>query len=164
MIHEDFIVVKINLSMCSLKICCIYNAPAQSNYRWAVNDFLNLLEKLKNSIVDANSLVVLSGGINFTETSWANRTSTNDYDELILDQFIENDLSNVAPSQLDVFLCNNPEVVLIFTYNRLLFKNFSNNQKPCSDHFPICTQINFLFDAPLIQASDYNNTDWKNFN
>ena len=154
LIHDDFIVVKINLSMSSLKNCCIYNAPAQSNYRWAVNDFLNLLEKLKNFIVDTNSLVVLSGDINFTEASWANRSSTNDYDEIILDQFIENDLSNVAPSQLDVFLRNNPKVVLIFTYNRSLFKSFSINKKPCSDHFPICTQINFLLDAPLIQASD----------
>ena len=48
LIHDDFIVVKINLSMSSLIIYCIYNAPEQSNYRWAVNDFLNLPEKLKN--------------------------------------------------------------------------------------------------------------------
>ena len=36
-----------------------------------------------------------------------------------------------------------------------------------SYHFPICTQINLLLDAPLIQASGkfaYNNTDWKEFN
>ena len=94
-------------------------------------------------------------------------SSTKDYEELILDQFIENYLSNVAPSQLDVFLCNNPEIVLNCTYDRSLFKNVSINTKPCSDHFSICTQINLLLDAPSIQASDkfaYNNTDWKEFN
>ena len=83
LIHDDFIVVKINLSLSSLIICCIYNAAEQSNYRWAVNDFLNLLEKLKNSIVVTNSLVVPTGDINFTETSCANMSSTKDYEELI---------------------------------------------------------------------------------
>ena len=109
---------------------------------------------------------MLTGDTNFTEPSWANMSSTKDYEELILDQFIENNLSNVAPSQL-VFLCNNPEIVLNCTYDRSLFKNFSINNKPCSDLFPICTQINLLLDAPLIQANDkftYNNTDWKDFN
>ena len=48
LIHDNFIVIKINFSMSFLIICCIYNAPEQSNYRWAANDFLNLLEKLKN--------------------------------------------------------------------------------------------------------------------
>ena len=62
--------------------------------------------------MDTNSLVVLTGDINFTETSWANMSSTKDYKELVLDHFIENNLSNVAPSQLDAFLCNNPEIVL----------------------------------------------------
>ena len=109
---------------------------------------------------------MLTGDTNFTEPSWANMSSTKDYEELILDQFIENNLSKVAPSQL-VFLCNNPEIVLNCTYDRSLFKNFSINNKPCSDHFPICTQTNLLLDAPLIQANDkfaYNNTDWKDFN
>ena len=96
-IHDDFIVFKINLSMSSLIICCIHNAPEQNHYRWAVNDFLNLLEKLNKSIVDTNSLVLLTGDINFTETSWANMSSTKDYVELILDQFIENNPSNVLP-------------------------------------------------------------------
>ena len=117
--------------------------------------------------MDSNSLVVLTGDINFIDTCWAKMSSTKDYEELILHQFIENNLSNVAPSQLDVFLCNNPEIVLSCTYDRLLFKNFSINNKPGSDHFPICTQINFLLDSPLIQASykfAYNNTDWKEFN
>ena len=72
LIHDDFMVVKINMSMSSHKICCMYNAPEQSNYRWAVNDFLSLLETLKNSFVDTNSLVVHTGDINFTEPSWAN--------------------------------------------------------------------------------------------
>ena len=69
-----------------------------------------------------------------------------------------------------MFSCNNPEIVLNCTYDRWLFKNFSIfsiNNKPCSDRFPICTQINLLLDAPLIQASDKfanNNTDWNEFN
>ena len=94
-------------------------------------------------------------------------SSTKDYEELILDLFIENNLSNVAPRQLDMFLCNNPEKVLNCTYDRSLFKNFSFNNQSCSDHFPICTQINLPLDAPFIQWSDwfaYNNTDWKEFN
>ena len=94
-------------------------------------------------------------------------SSTKDNEELILDQIIENNLSNVILSQLDVFLCKNPEIDLNCTYNRTLFKNFSIDNKPCSDHFPICTQIIFLLDAPLIQASDKfanKNTNWKEFN
>ena len=55
--------------------------------------------------MDTNYLVVLIGDVNFTETSWMNMSTTKDYDELIFDQFIENNLSNVYPSQLDVFLC-----------------------------------------------------------
>ena len=105
---------------------------------------------------------MLTGDFNFTETSWANMSSTKDYEELVLDHFIENNLSNVAPSQLDVSLCNNPEIVLNCIYDHSLFENFSTNNKPCSDNFPICTQINLLLDAPLNQASDkfaYNNTD-----
>ena len=42
----------------------------------AVNDFLNLLEK--NSIMDTNSLVALTGDINFEESSWANMSSRKD--------------------------------------------------------------------------------------
>ena len=83
LIHDEFIVVKINLLMFALIICCIYHAPEQSNYRWAVNDFLKFLEKIKNSIVDTNCLVMLTGDINFTETSWAKMSSTKDYDQLI---------------------------------------------------------------------------------
>ena len=159
LIHDDSIVFKINLSMSSLIISCKYNAPEQINYQWAVNDFLNRLEKLKNFIVDTNSLVVLTGNINFTEFSWPNMTSTKDYEKLILDLFIENNHSNVAPSQL--------EIVLTCTYDRSLYKNFSVNSKPCSDHFANCTQINLLFVATLIQAIEKiasNNTDRKVFN
>ena len=76
LILDDFIVVKINLLMSSLIICCIYNASKQSNHRCALNDFLNLLQKVKNSIVDTNSLVVLTDDINFTEIFWANMSST----------------------------------------------------------------------------------------
>ena len=85
--------------------------------------------------MDTNSLVMLTGDINYTEFSWAKVSSTKDYEELILDQIIENNLSNVAPSQLDLFSCNNPEKILNCTYDRSLFKNFSINNKPCSDHF-----------------------------
>ena len=66
-----------------------------------------------------------------------------------------------------MFLCKNPEIVLNCTYYRSLIKNFGINNKPCSDHFPICTHINLLLYAPLFQASDmfaYKNTDWKEFN
>ena len=93
-------------------------------------------------------------------------SSTKNYEKLFLDQFIENNFSNVAPSQLYVFLSNKAEIVLNCTYDLSLFKNFSINNKSCSDLFPICAQINLLLDAPLIQASDkfaYNNTDWKEF-
>ena len=110
---------------------------------------------------------MLTGDIDFTETSWSNVSSTKDNEEFILDQFIENNLSKVAPSQLDEFLCNNPEIDLNCTYDRSLFKSFSINNKPCSDHFPICPQKNLLLDAPLFQASDkfaYKNTNWKEFN
>ena len=90
----------------------MYNAAEQSNYRGAVNDFQNRLEKLKNSIVVTKSIVVLTGDVNFTEISCANMSSTKDYEELILDQFVEKSLSSVAPSQLAVFLCNTPEINL----------------------------------------------------
>ena len=53
--------------------------------------------------MDTNSLVVLTIDISFTKISWANMSSTKDYEELIFDQFTENYLSNVASSHLDVF-------------------------------------------------------------
>ena len=40
-------------------------------------------------------------------------SSTEDYEELILDQVIENNLSNVAPSELDVSISNSLEIVSI---------------------------------------------------
>ena len=40
----------------------------------------------RKQYVKSNSLVVLTGDINFTETSWANMSSTKEYKQLILDQ------------------------------------------------------------------------------
>ena len=105
--------------------------------------------------MDTNSLVVFTVDSNFTESSWTNMSSTKDYEELILDQFIENILSNVAPSQL-VFLCNNPEIVLNCTYDRSLFKNFSINNKPCSHQKSTSTSYNVDLFTPFC----YSNVDF----
>ena len=53
-----------------------------------------------------------------------------------------------------MFLGNNLEIILNCIYDRSLFKTFVINNKPCSHHFPICTQINLLLDAILTQSSD----------
>ena len=67
---EDFLVIRVNASQHFL-ICCLYNSPVNSHFRWKRDKLIALLNELKckQAFLDCK-FVVITGDINFSKTSW----------------------------------------------------------------------------------------------
>ena len=135
-------VLKLLSSTQSVLVCCIYNAPARSIYQWEQNESFLLLQKLhlltKTHFCDS---IVITGDLNFSNTDWDNMSSENVYESNFLGKLIELKLSNFSSTQLDVLLCNNPDIVIKSSVDLELYHKYQIYIKPCSDNKPILTHV-----------------------
>ena len=96
------------------KIANIYNFQFPSSYQWVLSQFLSVYQKLESlKIFYSCSNLVITCGINFSNTNWRNMCSNNAYQITILDHLVCLNVLNFAPSHLDVFVCKTPELILI---------------------------------------------------
>ena len=72
-----------------------------------MNELANLKLANKNDLCD----LILTGDIHFSQTYWEALSSSDIYESQLLDKLVELNLSQHAPTQLDVLLCDNPELI-----------------------------------------------------
>lgn len=164
--HPDYVAVQLKSSgKPTVNICCIYNSPSGSPYRWDLETLSSLLKKLAN--IEAGDLIV-TGDINFDQTNWKQLSSHSQYEKPILNWFIDQNLSNSSPLQLDIFLSNKPENTIQCSVDHELQKQFSVNGKACSDHSPLRTCFEMLSNSTVFNPPDhklaYKRADWDGIN
>ena len=99
-----------------LLVCCVYNPPQYSPFRWPRTKFDNLLISLKRRQEQLNcQTTIITGDINFSKTSWDCMESRDDYKQSILDLLCEHGysqhLNQTSKRQSDVLLSNNDDDV-----------------------------------------------------
>ena len=131
-----------------LILCCIYSAPNESKYKLSTDDFnklLNLLTDYSNEFQCPNILLV--GDINFANTHWQTLQSTQKHEQLVLQTFTDMNFQQfIEPphDQLDIVLCNNPDIILNTTIDNHMKKHFSHQERELSDHNPFLITISSL--------------------
>ena len=68
-------------------------------------------------------------------------SSSDDYENSFIEKLFELNFSNIAKRQLDVVLVNTLDPIISCDLDNNPFSKYSTNQKPCSDHIPICTYL-----------------------
>ena len=115
-------------------ICCLYNPPRTSKYRWPETEFLNLLTEIEEKANENNcSSVILAGDINFESTEWIGLVSSDNYESSILNKLADQNFTQILNStnrkQLDVFLTNKPELVINSGKENQFNKNFKSDHQ-----------------------------------
>ena len=116
-----------------LIVCCIYSAPNESKYKLSTDDFnklLNMLTDYSNEFQCPNILLV--GDINFAYTHWQTLQSTQKHEQLVLQTFTDMNFQQfIEPphDQLDIVLCNNPDIILNTTIDNHMKKHFSHQER-----------------------------------
>ena len=149
-------------------ICCLYNAPAPSAYQWTTLELNSLLDELDAMRQQQQSDLIITGDLNFVDTKWKLMSSSNSYEEEIIERLPGMNLSQQASFQLDILLCNKTETVIDCSTDYLLQKRLTKDKKNFSNHPPMRTEIFFNCRKPLISAPDkrypFRKTDWEEFN
>ena len=114
--------------------------------------------------------MIIAGDLNLSGCDWANQTSTNTYEQSLLDKLSENCFVNFLhplDSKLDVILTNHPELSLKSYVDRRLTKAYQIRDKSCSDHSAFGTNL----EAHKQTQKDlsgmllaFNKVDWAKFN
>ena len=79
------------------------------------------------------SQIKIAGIISFLKTTWRQISSTDEYKNQVLGNFVDTNFSNDANSQLDVVLTNEPEPIIHCSFDLKVFLSCSLDKKPCSD-------------------------------
>ena len=167
--NDDHVVCKLTCNdYDSLLLCCIYNAPFQSSYQWNKNELLALLHELENLPTENHcNDIVLTGDLNFSNTNWRNMSSRNDYEATTIEKLVNLNLTNFAPSQLDVFLCNSPDRIICSNLGENLSQKLRTNNKEYSDHKPVLTELNFSRPQPeheILHQYAFKRANWEGLN
>ena len=137
---DEYVAIKVTPKDVPMIICCIYNPPKQSNYRWPVEKMINLIKDLKMFAEEENcESIIVTGDINFEHTCWKTLRSQNKYEIQILEKLshlnFQQVLNQKTQNQLDVLLTNNPNIVITNTMNNEFNKSFK------SDHDAFITTL-----------------------
>ena len=167
--NDDHVVCKLTCNdYDSLLLCCIYNAPFPSSYQWNENELLALLHELENLATENHcNDIVLTGDLNFSNTNWRNMSSRNDYEATTIEKLVNLNLTNFAPSQLDVFLCNSPDRIICSNLGENLSQKLRTNNKEYSDHKPVLTELNFSRPQPkheILHQYAFKRANWEGLN
>ena len=167
-LKSDYLIIEIHSNKRSIILSCVYNAPTPSTYQWSTESFLTLMNEMANlKIANKNDLcdLILTGDINFSQTYWEALSSSDIYESQLLDKLVELNLSQHAPTQLDVLLCDNPELILQCQIDRNIRDKLTSQ---FSDHKPLYTTIAAFscINLPKITNHRYafKRADWDSLN
>ena len=167
-VHDDYVAIKIYTKPKPILICCVYNPPTGSPFLWSSAQLSNLLYEIE--LTRSNQIcenLIPMGDINFSKTDWESMSSSDDYGNAFIEKLLELNFSNIAKRQLDEVLVNTLDPIISCGLDNNLFSKYSTNQKPCSDHIPICTYLS-TFIHPHASAGDvkfaFKRANWEHLN
>ena len=167
-VHDNYVAIKIYTKPKPILICCVYNPPTGSQFMWSSGQLSNLLYEIELTL--SNQICenfVLMGDINFSKTDWESMSSSDDCENAFIEKLFELNFSNIAKRQLDVVLVNTLDPIISCDLDNDLFSKYSTNQKPCSDHIPICTYLS-TFIHPHVSTGDvkfaFKKASWEHLN
>ena len=142
---QDYIVMKIS-SHDSVLLCCLYNPPATSAYHWTKANISTLLLELKQKeILLYCSTTIITGDLNMKSTNWETMSSRDTNEDSLLTDLLDSGfhefLHHGEEKQLDVLLTDNPDIINKANSDMSVFKKYSIDEKPCSDHLPYRTLL-----------------------
>ena len=140
-LKSDYLIIEIHSKKISIILSCVYNASTPSTYQWSTESFLTLMNEMANlKLANKKNLcdLILTGDINFSQTYWEALSSSDIYEIQLLDKLVELNLSQHAPTQLDVLLCDNPELISQCQIDRNIRDKLTSQ---FSDHKPLYTTI-----------------------
>ena len=168
--HSDCITIKIKTKKDSVVLlCCIYNAPYQSNYQWEIKDLKTLIENIQLKAKECQcNLIILTGELNLSQTNWLTMSSILDYEKQITDALVERNFSNQSTDQLGVVSANNRNSMVNCEYDNSLQNDLMQNDKNFSDHEPIVTTIDLEKEETQFAVTDikyvFNKADCDELN
>ena len=98
----------------TIVIITVYNPPADSKYRLSADLFCKTIQQIVRDVQEYQRSIesftfVLNGDINLTHTDWLTLSSNCSYEEVVLNEFKNLNVSSLQShaSSLDFFLSNN---------------------------------------------------------
>ena len=144
-------------------MCVFYNPPANSDYRWQHEKFVQMFDFLKTKQRDIPTLVC--GDLNFPKANWSTNYSPDSSEQLILNSFDENNFQQLiniptgSSNILDVIFTRRFENVDI-SYDEEIERVYN-----LSDHraikFSFCINLIDL-KLPIEKYYSYNKADCDN--
>ena len=112
--NSDFIGIKIlTLRGSDILICNIYNSTYPSPSQWKLNDMQQLIDLVHGSAVENHCYEeIITGDLHFSQTNWPSMSSKIDYKKDLLGKLIYLNFINFSNDQLDVVICNNPDLLI----------------------------------------------------
>ena len=150
-----------------LLVCCLYNPPHYSPFRWPRTKFDNLLTSLKRHQEQLNcQTTIITGDKNFSKTSWDCMESRDDYEQSILDLLCEHGYSQhfnqTSKRQLDVLLSNKDDDFFDCKLDRKISTRYN-----VSDHLAYSktmhTKIERKYLDPKHKQYSLKRADWDAF-
>ena len=143
---QDYIVMKVS-SHDPVLLCCLYNPPATSAYHWTKMNNSTLLLELKQKEILLNcSTTIITGDLNMKSSNWETMSSRDRNEDSLLTDLLDSSfhefLHHGEEKHLDVLLTNNPYIVIKANPDMSVFKKYSIDEKPCSDHLSYRTLLN----------------------
>ena len=170
-LDHEHVALKISSDHLSYMLCCIYNPPQNSPYRWKAQELQLIVKSLNQIQLEQNcGPNVLVGDINFSETNWKTMDSSNAHERLVLNtlstlnykQFLDG-----RKKQLDVLLTNKPESVINWKENRDIASTYNIEGKACSDRVAYEFLLNLQAEPcaePGLETYAFKKADWSAFN
>ena len=168
---QEYVAIKITNGATDLLLCCLYNPPQNSPYRWKELELQTFLESLVNiqKESDCQSSIIV-GDINFNDTNWKEMKSQNPEEKVVLKTLTVlnfEQLFSDKKKQLDVLLTNNPNSVLNWKVNHNVKASYNIEGRACSDHNAyevlISLQGEEIVDAKK-ETYAFHKADWRSFN
>ena len=78
----------------------------------SINGLLEEIYDLKLATESSRCDIILTGDINFSQTNWKTLSFSDLYEIPTLEKFTDINFTQHARTQLDVILCDNPELIV----------------------------------------------------
>ena len=162
-LFDSWILVQLSVGTFECIMGVFYNPPANSDYRWQHEKFVQIFDFLKTKQRDTLNLVC--GDVNFPKANWSTSYSPDSSEQLILNSFDENNFQQLiniptrSSNILDVNFTRRFENVDI-SYDEE-FERVYNLSHHRAKKFSFCINL-FDLKVPIEKYYSYNRADYDN--
>ena len=69
--HQDSTTIKLSIKGKEIRLCCVYDAPFPSQYKWNASDFIFFNEKINQNAIELDCKnAIITVDLNFSQTNW----------------------------------------------------------------------------------------------